>query len=769
MTIQVSQIDMVRHATFRLCGRVTAYDGSSPLFVTVAGGTKKAVPLKLLGDGADFQIYVAISGVTAFEDHVDVVFHQGADALTHRVDLSALRLAFNLDQEPYAPPHHLLGRTPWPNALEEGLTTVILGVYNGGPYLKQAIESLLAQTERHIQFIFVDDASTDSSLALMQDFAARDDRIELIGKSKNAGQGAAFNTGILKARGDLVCFMDADDFWFADKVACVREVFEQDKKARKVALYQHRLNICRNTFLTTEPFRPALADGDILSMCARERIPIVGPFSPTAGLAFPTEILRAVYPIPHQFRICADGYLTRATTTLGNSKVIQEALGAYRIHDTNSTIENQSFDQQDYIHHLLLPAANRMYQQQNIPMHMPIVDRGANNVEANELVRTAYKQQQFYRGMRKKTITALDDFKDIHKGKRAFIVATGPSLKISDLDYLKDEITFSCNKITLAFDETDWRPTYYAIIDSLVYENFDFDWTQLDALKFFPSDLRPKFQSMRDSYFLHPRRPVFDENGARIFEFSDDISKDICGGYTVVYFLMQLAFTMGIETLYLIGLDFNFEVRSVSDEKTAKGEAIIVNQGEVNHFHKEYRADKQKWTMPRLDLQHQAFQKAKEQFEAAGRKIVNASRFTKLDVFEQCDFERLFDEQAMPAKTPPILDFYGAIDHGYAHLTTGEVQVKGWAWPKPVDVALLIGGQRQPVTLEMTATDQCDIYSDSAPSAWCLRGTLDGVKAGQWVRVQIFFEDGTVTALSHQLFTCKQDWQLEEFKQNHHM
>ena len=54
----------------------------------------------------------------------------------------------------------------------------------------------------------------------------------------------------------------------------------------------------------------------------------------------------------------------------------------------------------------------------------------------------------------------LKALEDIHRGRRAFIVANGPSLRTEDLDRLKSEVTFASNKIHLAYDETDWRPIY---------------------------------------------------------------------------------------------------------------------------------------------------------------------------------------------------------------------------------------------------------------------------------------------------------------------
>jgi len=68
-------------------------------------------------------------------------------------------------------------------------------------------------------------------------------------------------------------------------------------------------------------------------------------------------------------------------------------------------------------------------------------------------------------------VCQIKKLKNIHKNKRAFIIGNGPSLCISDLDRLKDEVTFACNKIYLAFDQTDWRPTYLFLADTMVAKN----------------------------------------------------------------------------------------------------------------------------------------------------------------------------------------------------------------------------------------------------------------------------------------------------------
>ena len=236
----------------------------------------------------------------------------------------------------------------------------------------------------------------------------------------------------------------------------------------------------------------------------------------------------------------------------------------------------------------------------------------------------------------------LSSFYNIHKGKRAFIVATGPSLKIEDLDILKNEITLSCNKIFLAFDQTSWRPTFYSIIDRIVADELKNDICKIDSYKILSSVCR-KYISNDDIYWLKDLpSPIIDHK--RISTFSKDISQGTYGGHTVVYTLMQIAYYIGITELYLIGLDFSFTKSKDTGLRTSANEIILEQDNENNHFHKDYRPNKSLWTEPRLDVQYDAFKCAKKAFEEDGRKIYNASRMTALDVFERVEFENIFKE-----------------------------------------------------------------------------------------------------------------------------
>ncbi len=105
--------------------------------------------------------------------------------------------------------------------------TVLVAVYNAEAWLARSLDSLLSQTLRDLQIVCIDDASTDGSLQLLQQYAARDERIEVMALSENHGQAYARNQGLQKAQGDYVCFLDADDWLSPDAIASAVDVFRQ--------------------------------------------------------------------------------------------------------------------------------------------------------------------------------------------------------------------------------------------------------------------------------------------------------------------------------------------------------------------------------------------------------------------------------------------------------------------------------------------------------------------------------------------------------------
>lgn len=91
------------------------------------------------------------------------------------------------------------------------LITVIVPIYNVEKYLKKCIESIINQTYKNLEIILVDDGSSDGSLKICNRYQKNDERIKVVHK-ENGGLSSARNTGLDIANGDLISFVDSDDY-----------------------------------------------------------------------------------------------------------------------------------------------------------------------------------------------------------------------------------------------------------------------------------------------------------------------------------------------------------------------------------------------------------------------------------------------------------------------------------------------------------------------------------------------------------------------------
>lgn len=108
------------------------------------------------------------------------------------------------------------------------LVSIVVTTYNGGKrgYLREAVESVLSQTDREFELLIVDDGSTDGTPEICRTFTS-DPRVRYIRK-ENGGPASARNAGIAEAKGDVVCFLDDDDAWLPEKLARQRARFENE-------------------------------------------------------------------------------------------------------------------------------------------------------------------------------------------------------------------------------------------------------------------------------------------------------------------------------------------------------------------------------------------------------------------------------------------------------------------------------------------------------------------------------------------------------------
>lgn len=105
--------------------------------------------------------------------------------------------------------------------------SVLVAVYNAEPFLPRCLDSLRAQTLEDIQIICVDDASTDGSLAILNDYARHDARIEVVPMKENVGLAKARNVALGRAKGTFVCMLDADDWYSKNAFEQAVNVFMQ--------------------------------------------------------------------------------------------------------------------------------------------------------------------------------------------------------------------------------------------------------------------------------------------------------------------------------------------------------------------------------------------------------------------------------------------------------------------------------------------------------------------------------------------------------------
>jgi teichuronic acid biosynthesis glycosyltransferase TuaG len=101
----------------------------------------------------------------------------------------------------------------------EELISIIVPVYNAENFIEKTIGFVEAQTYGIWELILVDDCSSDNSVNIIKNKSQQDSRIKLVQQEINSGASKARNTGIDKAQGRYICFLDADDIWESEKLS----------------------------------------------------------------------------------------------------------------------------------------------------------------------------------------------------------------------------------------------------------------------------------------------------------------------------------------------------------------------------------------------------------------------------------------------------------------------------------------------------------------------------------------------------------------------
>jgi len=218
--------------------------------------------------------------------------------------------------------------------------SILIDTFNHERYIEQAIVSVLEQSalDPADEILVVDDGSTDRTPAIVQRFAPR---VRLLRKA-NGGQASAFNAGIPELRGEIVAFLDGDDWWTRDKLAIVVDTFAKNPE---VGMVGHGCQITDQAGKLTRVVQPDrfyhLRLRDVES--ARTFGRLKGFFG-TSRVAYRRSVLDRILPVPEDLVFEADEYLWSIGAALTDIIALDQSLFYYRMHDANMYMDSRDSD-----------------------------------------------------------------------------------------------------------------------------------------------------------------------------------------------------------------------------------------------------------------------------------------------------------------------------------------------------------------------------------------------------------------------------------------
>jgi tetratricopeptide (TPR) repeat protein len=235
----------------------------------------------------------------------------------------------------------------------------------------------------------------------------------------------------------------------------------------------------------------------------------------------------------------------------------------------------------------------------------------------------------------RESVNRLAGFAGKHAGRRCVIIGNGPSLREMDLSFLRREITFGMNRISLLCRQLDFTPTYFVAINQFVLEQSAAEISALDCPKFLsPAALK--------SVPFDERTIITPTGGLPIgttAPFLTSAGQSAWEGFTVTYMALQLAHFMGFSEVILIGVDHSFSTQGPPN-------ALVESTGDdPNHFDSSYFGKGYRWQLPDMHNSTVAYRMASLFYQHSGARIADATVGGKLTVFAKIDYRELFFEQ----------------------------------------------------------------------------------------------------------------------------
>jgi cellulose synthase/poly-beta-1,6-N-acetylglucosamine synthase-like glycosyltransferase len=262
--------------------------------------------------------------------------------------------------------------------------SVLIDTYNHERFIEEAIQSVLSQefpaAEREI--LVVDDGSTDRTPEILAKFASQ---IRILRKS-NGGQASAFNHGIPQCRGEIVTFLDGDDWWAPKKLSMVVEAFASHPAT---GLIGHSITeVLREGTQRSELVRES-PEFRIDSVAGARTFRLRKSFLGTSRMAFRAELLRRIGPVPEALVIEADEFLFTLGALFSKVLLLRAPLTFYRLHGQNLfQISDRNMPALRRKHAVLVTLANELRQRfakEHVPEDVCHITVDAVQTEADVL------------------------------------------------------------------------------------------------------------------------------------------------------------------------------------------------------------------------------------------------------------------------------------------------------------------------------------------------------------------------------------------------
>ncbi len=205
--------------------------------------------------------------------------------------------------------------------------SVIMNVRNGASTLREAVDSVLAQTLTDWEMVVWDDRSTDSSAKIIAQYS--DPRIRYFLSSEETSLGQARNGAIRQARGEWLAFLDQDDLWMPRKLEMQVALAAQSTGiiyGRTVRFYPGG---SERDYDQTHEFEP-LPEGDLFTQLFTK-----GCFIAMSSAVFRRSAIEEIGGIPESIAIIPDYYLYVAVARRRPARAVQDVVCRYRMHEAN--------------------------------------------------------------------------------------------------------------------------------------------------------------------------------------------------------------------------------------------------------------------------------------------------------------------------------------------------------------------------------------------------------------------------------------------------